>query len=207
LADRDGEDRNYEATARLVRTAVPPARLPIGLEGRVMIAVDRDARGEHARPARRLRRPWYRFSFAAAAGAAAGAAAVAVLLAGRGGAGTLELEALMRPPAGGPAQAAIEVRKTGIGRVIAIRTDDLPILPKGEYYELWFVSPGGEPRSPNRISAGTFHPDEHGRTDVRLAAAVDPALYPVLSITAEPGDGDPRPSRREALRSSATPSR
>jgi hypothetical protein len=42
----------------------------------------------------------------------------------------------------------------------------------------------------------------NGRTDVHLAAAVDPALYPVLSITAEPGDGDPRPSRREALRSS-----
>jgi anti-sigma-K factor RskA len=205
LADRNDEDRNYEATARLVRRAVPPARLPAGLEGRVMIAVDRDARGAHARPARRPRRPWSWLSFAAAAGAATASAAVVVLLAGGGGgAGTLELEALMRPPAGGPAQAAVEVRKTGIGRVIAIRTDYLPILPKGEYYELWFVGRGDAPGSFKRISAGTFHPDEDGRTDVRLAAAVDPALYPVLSITAEPGDGDPRPSRQEALRATAS---
>jgi hypothetical protein len=34
----------------------------------------------------------------------------------------------------------------------------------------------------------------------RLAAAVDPARYPILSITAEPGDGDPRPSDDEVLR-------
>jgi Anti-sigma-K factor rskA, C-terminal len=120
---------------------------------------------------------------------------------GRGSPGALELEALLTSPTGGAAQATIEVRKTGIGRVIAIRSDELPILPKGEYYELWFVGPGDAPGRPNRISAGTFHPDQAGRTDVRLAAAVDPALYPVVSITAEPGDGDPAPSRREVLRS------
>jgi anti-sigma-K factor RskA len=206
LADRSDTDRNDAATARLVRRAVPPATLPAGLEGRVMVAVDRAARIEQGFPPPRWRK-WQRFTFAAAASVAAAAAAVVVLLAGRGGSGTLELEALLTAPAGGPAQASVEVRKTGIGRVIAIRTVDLRILPKGEYYELWFVGPGDGPQSPNRISAGTFHPDEDGRTDVRLAAAVDPALYPVLSITAEPGDGDPRPSAREALRSSDPASR
>ena len=77
--------------------------------------------------------------------------------------------------------------------MITLRTDELPILPKGEYYELWFVGPGDTPAAPNRISAGTFHLDENGRSSVNLAAAVDPALYPVLSVTAEPGDGDPAP--------------
>ena len=93
------------------------------------------------------------------------------------------------------------MRKTGIGRVIAFRSDSLPILPKGDYYELWFVGPGDSPARPNRISAGTFHPDEQGRSRVRFAAAVDPALYPVLSVTAEPGDGDPRATGPEVLRS------
>ena len=83
--------------------------------------------------------------------------------------------------------------------MIQLQTDELPILPKGDYYELWFVGPGDTPARPNRISAGTFHPDENGRSDVTFAAAVDPALYPVLSVTAEPGDGDPRPTGPEVL--------
>ena len=91
--------------------------------------------------------------------------------------------------------------ETGIGRVIEFRSDDLAILPKGEYYELWFVGPGDSRRKSNRISAGTFHPDPEGRSHVSFAAAVDPVKYPVLSVTAEPGDGDPRPSQREVLRS------
>jgi len=34
-----------------------------------------------------------------------------------------------------------------------------------------------------------------------LTAAVDPARYPILIVTAESGDGDPRPSRNVVLRS------
>jgi len=85
--------------------------------------------------------------------------------------------------------------------VIEFRTNELPILPKGEFYELWFVGPGDTLADPNRISAGTFHPDEAGRSQVTFAAAVDPAKYPVLSVTAEPGDGDPRRTGPEVLRS------
>jgi hypothetical protein len=113
----------------------------------------------------------------------------------------LELDAALSAPAGGPEQATAEVRKTGIGRVIRFDSDDLPILPKGEYYELWFVGPGDTRSRPNRISAGTFHPDEEGRSHVRFAAAVDPAKYPVLSVTAEPGDGNPQRTGPEVLRS------
>ena len=51
-----------------------------------------------------------------------------------------------------------------------------------------------------RISAGTFHPDAEVRTDVDLFAAVDPRRYPVMTITAEPDDGDPGPSDTELIR-------
>ena len=134
------------------------------------------------------------------AGALAAAAAILLLALRAGGpAGELELRTVLGSPNG--AEATVEVRKTGIGRVIQLQTDELPILPKGDYYELWFVGPGDTPARPNRISAGTFHPDENGRSEVTFAAAVDPVLFPVLSVTAEPGDGDPRPTGPEVLRS------
>ncbi len=98
--------------------------------------------------------------------------------------GVREFSATLQAPDGG-ATAVVTGTRTGIGRVLGLRTDELPILPTGEYYEVWFVGPGDSPLSPNRISAGTFHPDELGRTDVVLTAAVDPSKYPELSVTAE----------------------
>lgn len=92
------------------------------------------------------------------------------------------------------AEGELSVVLTGIGRVVELDTRALEILPTGEFYEVWFVAPDDTPAQPNRISAGTFHPDEAGRSEVRFAAAVDPTLFPLLQITAEPGDGDPRAS-------------
>ncbi|TFD65422.1 anti-sigma factor [Cryobacterium ruanii] len=102
--------------------------------------------------------------------------------------------------AAGSGRVNVEGRLVGIGRIVNLSSSDLPILPKGEFYEVWFVGSGDTPESQNRISAGTFHPDTEGKTDVVLTAAVDPRLYPILVITAEPGDGDPRPSDTEILR-------
>jgi len=201
-----------EAAASLLGSVAPPT--PIGLEGKVFRAVERAATAETeqaaaaaarvpAAPARPRRRRQWRPRPALAGGAAALAAATAVLIVtllfSGGRAGELELELVLAAPSGVEAEAS--VRKIGIGRVIEFRTDKLPILPKSEYYELWFVGPGDSRTSPNRISAGTFHPDANGRSDVTFVAAVDPALYPVLSVTAEPGDGDPRPNGPEVLRS------
>ena len=118
--------------------------------------------------------------------------------------GTVEFDVTMRSPGGGQTASATGVR-TGIGRTVRLRTDDLPILPTGALYELWFVGPGDTPRTPNRISAGTFHPDERARSRVDLTAAVDPTKYPVLVVTAEPGDGDPMPTGPEVLRATVSP--
>ena len=114
-------------------------------------------------------------------------------------AGMVEFEAALRSP-GGDSTAEVVGIKTGIGRIVRLDSDDLPILPKGEYYEVWFVGPGDTPAKPNRISAGTFHPDDQGRSEVELTAAVDPAKYPELAVTAEPGDGNPAPNGPEVLR-------
>jgi anti-sigma-K factor RskA len=185
--------------ALLLHVATTEDAPPIGLRTQVLLAVERAAGAPETAPAApRRRRP--RLALVAAAGAVTAVAAL-LLLAVRadGPAGPVELRAALISPSG--EQATVEVRKTGIGRVIRFRTEDLPILPQGAYYELWFLSPGDAPGTPNRISAGTFHPDAHGRSHVTFAAAVDPSLYPVLSVTAEPGDGDPSATGPEVLRS------
>ena len=133
------------------------------------------------------------------------AAAVVAVLAGfgvirlldpdEGGvAGDIEFDGSMTGPDGQTADAELTVVGTGIGRVVNLRTGALPILPTGEYYEVWFIASDDSTGAPDRISAGTFHPDPHGRSDVRFAAAVNPELYPVVVITAEPGDGNPLPT-------------
>ena len=142
--------------------------------------------------------------------ALASAAAVALVIAG---AAAALLNARNHPSQGGEVEYAgpilsdetgaageLEVVKIGIGRVVSLDTFDLPILPTSEYYEIWFVAPDDTPDSPNRISAGTFHPDDDGRSEVTFAAAVDPVKYPVVEITAEPGDGDPSPTGPVVMR-------
>ena len=94
----------------------------------------------------------------------------------------------------------LDGRKTGIGRVLRITSNDIPVLPTGEFYEVWFIAPDDTVAHPDRISAGTFHPDAKGHTDVSLTAAVDPSKYPVLAITAEAGDGNPAASTTEVTR-------
>ena len=185
----------------------PAFEAPPGLEARTFAAIERAAAEVESPAVPERREAWrHRLTISrprlaiAAVVAIAALAFVGVQLERQGPAGTLELRAALGAPAGGPPLATAEVTKTGIGRVIAFETDELPILPKGEYYELWFVGPGDTLERPNRISAGTFHPDENGRSDVRFAAAVDPAKYPVLSVTAEPGDGDPQRTGPEVLR-------
>ena len=197
MTDANGRDlHELENATRLLRGAVTVVAPPPGLKGNVLLAVEQAATGQAPAPRRRAGGSGSR----SAPRALAAAAAILLLAVRAGGpAGELELQAVLGSPNG--AEATVEVRKTGIGRVIQLQTDELPILPKGDYYELWFVGPRDTAARPNRISAGTFHPDENGRSDVTFAAAVDPALYPVLSVTAEPGDGDPRPTGPEVLRS------
>jgi hypothetical protein len=88
---------------------------------------------------------------------------------------------------------------------VRLEDDGLEDLPAGEYYEAWLIGPGDTAERPERVSAGTFHPDNRGLVRVDLSAAVDPARYPDLAVTAEPGDGDPAASSRVVRRARLRP--
>jgi len=200
-----------EELLETLRAALAPAREP----DRLRIAALRAAVAERAAaaaplpggPVALLPRPrsGRRWRLPIGIGAAAAAVVVAFVLGGaladRDGSAppSLEFAATLQSP-DGASTAAVSGTKVGTGRIVRLSSDDLPILPTGELYEVWFVGPGDAPGAPNRISAGTFHPDPQGRSHVELTAAVDPALYPTVVVTAEPGDGNPSPSGTEVMR-------
>jgi hypothetical protein len=219
------EARELSGTVEALPLAleVSDVEIPDDLEAGIVEAVRRDAAAREdgvgskqaelpREPSRRERRGWRAWLAPrrlATAGAAAAVIAVAVVAGTRiagedavapGRPGTLEVAGTMVAPGAGAETGEVRVRMAGIGRLISFRSDELPILPTGEYYELWFVGPGDSPETPNRISAGTFHPNERGRSRVEFTAAVDPAKYPILSVTAEPGDGNPAATGPEVLR-------
>ena len=196
------EHRELESLGAVL--ALMPGDLPEpppGLEALTLLAVERAT----VQPARRRRsrirfswRPALAFSLACVAAVAIGVATM------RDPEAPLEVVATLRGDAG---SASVEVVKTGIGRVVRFDTSDLPILPTGDYYELWWVGPGDRRGRPERISAGTFHPDDRGVSEVTLAAAVDPARYRRVAVTAEPGDGNPSPHGPDLLRGRVRPPR
>jgi anti-sigma-K factor RskA len=192
-----GELAELEGAARMLSFAAPADRPPASLAARTLLAVEREA-GTPAAPTA-FARPRRRRVFALAAVAAVGVAVVVAQLARDPG--TLELDATLRSPSQPGVTGTVRVTETGIGRVVEVESEDLPVLDnEREFYELWFVARGDAPGSPDRVSAGTFHPDESGRTSVRLAAAVVPAEYPAVIVTREPRDGDPRPGGPVVLR-------
>jgi anti-sigma-K factor RskA len=144
--------RELSVPAELLAQAVPAYDVPPGLEARTLSAIEASAAANHPRIGGQSlhRRLWSRPLALAAAAAAlvAGTFVAATQLDLSAGGEQVELEAVLAPPEGGPARATVVVAKTEIGRVVSFSSDDLPILPKGEYYELWFVGPGGHARPP-----------------------------------------------------------
>ena len=194
--------------ARALSLAGPADEPPADLQTRTFMAIEREAGSRvmapaaPSRPARPRRRLALRLAFTGLTVAAVAAAAlIGVHVGEQRQPGTTEVDTALDAP-GGAAGGSALVTATGIGRIVQIESRALPVLDNDEeFYEAWFVAPGDTPEAPDRVSAGTFHPDEQGRTDVRLTAAVVPADYPVLSVTREPRDGDPRATGREVLRS------
>lgn len=190
FAQLDDDERRI---AGLLGGMAEPFDVPGNLNHNVMAAVAiaeaTEAMAEPApHPQSRRRLPSWR---PVVAGFAAAAAAAAIVLAvSDSGGPTVEIDATLAKVDGGTA-GQLAVTRLGSGRSVTYETTALPILPKGELYEVWFVGPGDTPGAPNRISAGSFHPDENGKTDVTLHAAVDPMKYPGIEITAEPGNGNP----------------
>ena len=76
---------------------------------------------------------------------------------------------------------------------VELQVQGLPELEEEEYYELWFAE------DDEHMSGGTFRAKPEGRTVIDLTAPANIRSYPVVGITRESDDGDPRPSGDKVL--------
>jgi anti-sigma-K factor RskA len=103
---------------------------------------------------------------------------------------TLALAPLKR---GGAAEG--EVRLTRAGGRATLAVSGLAPSRRGEFYELWLLSPPGD-----LVSLGSFRVGAGGRATLDLPVPVDPSRYRFLDVSVEPDDGDSSHSSRSVLR-------
>jgi anti-sigma-K factor RskA len=131
-------------------------------------------------------------------------AAVLLLLAlGAGGALVATDRDQDRPPGralalsplqpGGAAQGQVRLARAG-GRA-TLKVSGLAPSRRGEFYELWLLSPPGD-----LVSLGSFRVSTGGRATLQVPLPVDPSRYRFLDVSVEPDDGDPAHSSRSILR-------
>lgn len=71
---------------------------------------------------------------------------------------------------------------------------DLPALPSGKTYELWYIA-GGKP-----VAAGTFAVDPQGAGSVKVENVPDVASIQAWAVTIEPAGGVPQPTGATVLK-------
>jgi hypothetical protein len=71
---------------------------------------------------------------------------------------------------------------------------DLPALPSGKTYELWYIA-GGKP-----VAAGTFSVDPQGIGSVKVEHVPDVASIQAWAVTIEPAGGVPQPTGAMVLK-------
>jgi hypothetical protein len=97
----------------------------------------------------------------------------------------------LRP--GGAAQGQVRLARAG-GRA-TLKVSGLAPSRRGEFYELWLLSPPGD-----LVSLGSFRVPAGGRATLQVPLPVDPSRYRFLDVSVEPDDGDPAHSSRSILR-------
>jgi len=103
----------------------------------------------------------------------------------------------LAPIGSGPAAArARATLQTGDARRMSLTVSGLKPTAAGSFYEVWLL------RSPtDLVSVGTFRVDERGSARVSFPVGVDPSRFPIVDVSREPADGDPRHSAVSVLRS------
>jgi hypothetical protein len=71
---------------------------------------------------------------------------------------------------------------------------DLPSLPAGKTYELWFIAAG------TPVAAGTFDVDPRGTGTVRVERVTDATRIEAWAVTIEPKGGVPQPTGAMVLK-------
>jgi anti-sigma-K factor RskA len=182
----------------LLAEAAPHVDVPSDLEARTFARIEREpARDTGVRElvprTRRVQRVMrLQRVLALAAGFLFVVGAVGLILnlvSGSGGAETTTIQLISAT--GGAANGEARVRETSAGRVVELEVDGLPPAPAGFYYECWFVGPGDELDTPNRVSVGTFDVPDSGHTTVEMTSAADAGRFPKMGVTLEPDDGNP----------------
>jgi anti-sigma-K factor RskA len=182
----------------LLAEAAEPVDVPAGLESRVLGAIAREPRPGRRRPATvkpawpaRARPGWT---------LVAAAALVVAFLAGLGLGRGLPGGPQPVPPAqtvrlvaadGSAAFGVATIRGGSNGKTIELTVRNLPPPPKGRFYTCWLVADDDTLQHQDRISVGSFTTSRDGTATVRWETAADPAPYPHLGVTLEPGNGNP----------------
>jgi anti-sigma-K factor RskA len=100
---------------------------------------------------------------------------------------------VLEPLAG---QSSVAAGRVELGSNEAtVRVTGLEPVARGDFYELWLLAGSSE-----LVSLGSFRVSASGEAEVRVPIAVDPGSFEFLDISREPGDGDPRHSKRSVLR-------
>ena len=101
--------------------------------------------------------------------------------------------ALAPLPQGAGAEGKLRLARTGGRATLAV--SGLAPSRRGEFYELWLLTPPGD-----LVSLGSFRVGAGGRATLEVPLPVDPARYRFLDVSVEPDDGDPSHSSRSILR-------
>jgi len=94
---------------------------------------------------------------------------------------------------GGAAEGKLRLARAGGQATLAV--SELAPSRRGEFYELWLLSPPGE-----LVSLGSFRVGAGGGATLKLPLPVDPSRYRFLDVSVERDDGDPSHSSRSILR-------
>ena len=143
----------------------------------------------HARPRRRR---------LLVLGGAVAAAIVVVVLAvgGNRGGGTARMTATLAAPPGGGASGTATLTRTSAGWRIELRTEGLPRLDGGRFYEAWMKNSAG-----TLVAIGTFN---QGPT-VTLWSGVSPTEFSTITVTAQDVNSGPASSGQRVLAGTIIP--
>ena len=94
---------------------------------------------------------------------------------------------------GGAAQGQVRLARAGGKATLAV--SGLAPSRRGEFYELWLLSPPGD-----LVSLGSFRVPAGGSATLEVPMPVDPTRYRFLDVSVEPDDGDPSHSSQSVLR-------